>query len=267
MDNLNKLDLVIIIPTHSSYIDIVKNFLELFKKNWENCNYLIIISVCGENINMDGFKILYNGKNASLIDCIVNVKNKYPSNYYMCFLGDAFINKKIIQKDVDKLLKTMYDGNIQYCSLLCVKNYKKVKSYNDKLRYINSKDRYSHNFVAFIASHCYIDTIMAKCKSDLEYELLYLNNQKNFYYDFDLIFKKNYFGLMPGITKGKWNRFVLNTLKKNNREINFAYRPTESFFESLYSIIREKIIGYIPLSIRKIIKKTRFIKHRIITKE
>lgn len=267
MEKLSVFEVVIIIPTHSSYIDIVMNFLELLKKYWKDCRYKIIISVCGDYINNDNLTILYNGQNANLIDCLVNARKVYHSNYYICFLGDAFITKKILQKEVDELLEIIYNNNVEYCSLLNVKAYKKEKSFNCKLRYINSKDRYSHNFVSFIASDNYINSIISKCKSDLDFELMYLQDKQDFYYNFDLIFKKNYFGIMPGITKGRWNKIILNKLKKDNPDIKFAYRESESYIESFIYLFRNKIISYIPSYIRNKLKKVKFLKDKTVTQD
>ncbi len=88
-----KNDFVIVLPTHSDYIEITKIFLQLLKKNWSDCPFKIIISVTGEKIVVDDAEIVYNGKKASLIDCLVNVSKQYNSKYYISFLGDAFINK------------------------------------------------------------------------------------------------------------------------------------------------------------------------------
>lgn len=38
---------------------------------------------------------MFNGPDATLVDCIVNASNKYRSDYYMVFLGDAFICGKV----------------------------------------------------------------------------------------------------------------------------------------------------------------------------
>ena len=88
-------DFLIVLPTHSNYCKITENFLELLKKNWKDCPFDVIVSITGEDVRLDGVRSVYNGKNATLIDCLVNASKKYKSNYYISFLGDAFINKAI----------------------------------------------------------------------------------------------------------------------------------------------------------------------------
>ena len=38
---------IIIVPTHSSYIDICENFISVLHKNWSPENYICILSICG----------------------------------------------------------------------------------------------------------------------------------------------------------------------------------------------------------------------------
>ena len=44
--------------THSAYKDICDNFLEMFDKNWNDCNYDFCISIIGDKIIFPGRKIV-----------------------------------------------------------------------------------------------------------------------------------------------------------------------------------------------------------------
>lgn len=264
--NLNINDITVIIPTHSSYIDIVKNFLEIFSINFRCASCRIVLSICGERITIDGVVNLYNGTDASLIDCVINARKKYPSLYYLCFLGDAFVTKEIDCQNLFNLLNTLYNNEIHYCSMLCVKNYASKKLLNKKIRYIHSKDRYSHNFVSYIADNYYIDNILAKFKSDFDFEMHYLLESRQFYYKNDVIFTENYFGIYPGITKGKWDKIVLYILKIKYPKIRFSSRSRELLFESIYSVLRNTLLPYIPNNLRlNMKKKIKFINKKSVT--
>lgn len=256
---------IILMPTHSNYIDVVRNFLELKEKNWENCPYEIVISIFGENKTIDGYNCIYNGKDSSLIECIRNARNQYDSEYYMCFLGDAFINKKVNQSIIDNILKAIIENKFRYCSLFYTKNYKKMKSFNNNLRFIHSKDRYSHNFVAYIASANYVDEDICSCQTDVDYELKYLGNKDDFYYNDHVIVKSNILNIVAGIRKGKWKVIPLQKLKKDNPEVNFAYREKENLKETAYGIF-SKISPYLPDNIRLFIKKMKCIEKKQVSK-
>lgn len=247
-------DFIIILPTHSSYIEITKSFIQLLKKNWANCPFKIVVSTTGKKVVVDGAENLYNGKKASLIDCVVNVTKKYKSKYYISFLGDAFINNKINNEKVLLLLDDLLINQIDYCSLKCVRNYKKRKNFDDHFRHINNLDRYSHNFTAFVASYDYINDELSKYKTDLDFEKAYLFQTENFYFDKHLIVKKNYLNLLPCITKGKWDNINYRRLTKKNPEINFEERELQSLKESLVCHVRNKVVSNIPDFVRRKIK-------------
>lgn len=251
-----KKDFIIILPTHSSYIGITKNFLQLFKKNWFGCPFDVVVSLTGEKIEIDGVKNIYNGEDASLIDCLVNAAKKDRRKYYISFLGDAFINKKIDNKRIISLLNELIDNKIDYCSLEYVKNYKKKKMFSKSFRYINNLDRYSHNFTAFVASYDFVINELSKYKTDLDFEKAYLFGKDNFYFNNHLIVWQNFFNLLPSVTKGRWDRINYNKLRKSNPEIDFDKRELQSIKESLVCHIRDGVVSYLPNLIRKKLKKT-----------
>ena len=248
-------DFIIVLPTHSKYSKITANFLKLLRKNWSDCQFEIVVSMTGEDIKIEGVKNIYNGKNASLIKCLVDASKEYKSKYYISFLGDAFISKKINNSSVMNLLNTIDNSNIDYCSLKYVKGYTKEKKCNQYFRYINALDRYSHNFTAFVVSYDYLNEEFLKFKDDLDFEEYYLKKKTNKYYDKHLIVRKNYFRLLPGIIKGEWDAINYKRLKKDNPEINFDNRPVLSFKESAIRHIRNNIVAHIPANARIGIKK------------
>lgn len=254
---MNK-DISIIIPTYSDYIDIVEILLKLFKKNWQDCQFKVIVSMTGKNIEIKSpidVDVLYNGSDATLVDCVVNAAKRNPNKYYIILLGDAFIASKIDNEAIMNLLNELLDGNIEYCSLLEVEGYTKEKIYNCNFRFINSADRYSHNFVAFMASSDYIFYTLSSFKTDFDFEMFYLNDAKNGYYNNHLIVRKNYFCLLPSITKGKWDRINYEKLRRQNPGLIYTERKIMNWRESILRHLRTRVITHISPSRRANIKK------------
>ena len=248
-------DYIIIIPTFSKYINLVNNFLQVLNNNWKSCPYKIIISISGDKCKIEGYDCVYNGKNASLIECIRNVSCCYKSRYYICFLGDAFIYKMIDKNIVDNILNSILNDSIDYCSINYVKKYKKQKKYNQYLRYINKCDRYSHSFVSFIASYDYINNVLVKFLNDLEFEKYYLEMNDNEYFYNHLIVINNYFNILPSINKGKWDRINLIKLKKHNKNIIFEQFDKQSWIDTIFDHIRIYLNPLIPRKIRNKLRK------------
>ena len=181
--------------------------------------------------------------------------NKYDALYYINFLGDAFISKKINTNLFLEEMNYMLEYNIDYCCLNYVKRYTKEKIFDEYFRHINDLDRYSHSFVAFIASRKYIVKELINFKNDLDFEMYYIHKHRNDYYKNHLIVRKNYFGILPSITKGKWDRINYLKLKKDNPEIVFEKREMTSLGKSICMHIRKKVISYLPQNCRKKIKR------------
>lgn len=251
-----------IIPTHSNYVDVCNLFLYLLKKNWNTCDYEIIISITGENIEFNGYTTLYNGENATLPTCILNATERYESDYYLCFLGDVFINDRFDEDIFNKIIHSIRVNNFEYCSLYPMKIYKRERSFNHYCRYINTSDRYNINFVCFYASRKFIKNNFSKDISDLDFELKYLqegNNRPNVYFDNKIIVKNNYFNFVLGIDKGKWNRKAYKKIKAKNPEVVLDFRKLTSRTENCVYFFVSHFINHIPsflrISLKKIIQK------------
>lgn len=251
-------ELILVIPTHSNYMDVCDIFLELLEKNWSDIKFKIVISLTGNNIKYKNYEVLYNGETASLPTCIYNVAKKYDSDYYLCMLGDAFINKKICNFDVTELLSALKENKINYCSLLPRKSIKKQKKVNNWFRYIYSKDRYNHTFVSFFASKTFIYNEFSNGCSDLDFENKYLqiaeDNSKSFYYNDRVVLTKNNFNIIPGINKGKWDRYAYKILKRNNENIVLCDRPLQSKSNYIVDHYLTKVYHFVPSRIIKNIK-------------
>lgn len=265
------MNILIVIPTHSNYIDICIDFLKLFSKYWEDCPYKMVISICGAKTTIPGYDVICNGSNATLPQCIYNAAQQYNADYYMCFLGDAFITKMVDTNLIKKIIEDIYINNINYCSLLPMYRKSKEKRIGKDLRYINSDDRYSHTFIAFICTSKFVLEEFNDCITDLDFENKYLNLtnlKKKEYFKDRVIVKSNYLNLYPGIKKGCWDRRVLHKLKKENPELDFSYRKKLSFKTTIINFLSFKLSAHLPNKIRIFIKKNceKILRIKFVTK-
>lgn len=255
---------VIIVPTNSAYLDVCKNFFELLMINWKDCTYKVVFSICGNDEKFSMDESVYNGPNATLTECIVNASNMYPADYYLVFLGDAFVSKKVKTEDVKKCLFELKNYKINYCRLQPKATVIKQKKAGTLLRYINVKERYAHSFISFIATKEFINSEFGPNITDRDFELKYLElaNKEDisFYFDDRTILRKDIFHIMPGIEKGKWDRIVLRKLKRNYPEIDFTKRELISIQKEMFLMMRSKVYPIIPNNIRRFIKNKMKIK-------
>ena len=249
----------IILPTNVKYLDIVRNYIELLKVNWPEAYKRLIISVSGpvdESISFNDIPIVRNSELASLPSCVLNATLNYRADYYLVFLGDAFIFKRINNKSVESLLSSLLKENISYCRLLPqLSLYKKnnQKSY----RRINTDERYGHSLIAFGASPKFIKTEFSHNITDRDFEQKYLklaNKKENVYFKNRVILQKNLFHILPSIQKGKWDRINYFYLKKKYPKINFSNRKVIGWKYECILQLRRLILPVIPDYIRIKIK-------------
>ena len=251
----------VIVPTNSKYIDICKNFFAVVKRSWPDCPYRLVLSVTGENKKVDGVINLYNGPKASLVDCVVNASKIYDCDYYIVFLGDAFMCGKVNTQSVKDILDDMKKNQIDFCCLHPEKTKKKISKIGRQMRHIHIRDRYCHCFGYILCSKRYLHEMFVDSGilTDLEYEVWYLNksieSKTDYYYQHDAILTQNIFHIICGIKKGKWDRVAYHWIKKNYPEIQLAVRPKLSLLSQGMMILREKFLYLVPDYLRIQIKK------------
>lgn len=249
--------IIVNLVTHSAYKDVCLDFLELFDKNWSNCPYDFVVSVVGEKINFDKYQTIYHGEKCQLPEAVYNVMKDGQYDYCISFLGDAFINKKIDNETIKKLMTEIKFKEIQYCCLVPRKPFRlKKKIAGQGIRYISSMDAYNMCFVAFIASRDFIEKEFTGEISDLDFESRYLmkNEGKKFFYKDRVIVTENFFHLVPGIDAGKWNKHAYKKVHRENPEITFNSREVASFLISLKSDIIHVSQIFVSKRQRRIIK-------------
>lgn len=221
--------ILISLVTHSSYVDVCENFIELFKKNWkyDHEKFDFIVSVIGEQKTFKNCEVYYHGREKTLPSAIYDICVRGEYQYCISFLGDAFINSKIDDYMIFEIIETMQKFEIDYCCLIPKMAWMGItKKINNYMRLISNRDSYSVSFVAFIATRKFILSEFKNGISDLDFEVKYLKKALDKYelYPDKAMLCNNLFGILPGIEAGKWNRHALKKMKKNNPEIKFTKR-------------------------------------------
>lgn len=253
---------VIILPTHSNYNDICETFLELLRRNWKECNYRIVVSMCGEDKKISGVDYLFNEGTTSITQCLVNACLKYEAATYLVFLGDAFISKKVDNSKVLAFLDEFKRYRIEYCRLYSqFVRYRRIMV-GSTMRKMKSA-RYAMSFVAFAATQGFILEEFGQGETDLDFEVKYLEIadkiQGTVFYETRTMLYSNFLHILPGIEKGKWNRIALYRLKRNNPGIDFSDRGKISLKWQFYLIFRKIYLTLVPAKIgietKRVIKR------------
>ena len=251
--------------THSSYIDVCRNFLYLYNKNWNSNNYDFSISIIGDYVELSDNVKIYNYGNVSLPSAIYKTVIAGDYDYCISFLGDAFIYKKVNENIINSIMKAIDENKIEYCNLIPHPKLRfKSHKINNYMRLIENNDSYNMSFVAFIANKSFIMKEFENEITDLEFERKYLqkSSKSNFIYNNRVILTKNIFNITPGIDAGKWNLHSLKKIRKYNPEIVLCKRPLTSkkiqlkndFIKLIQTIFKRKTIKRMKKIANKIFK-------------
>lgn len=192
---------IVIIHVTKKYEDIADLFVELLKKNWEDCPYEIIVSYKGMKFKDYGFESYVSSMDSTLPKDIYDIMSKYQADYCFSFLGDAFITSKICNNYIERLLMLMENKSIDYCRLFNT-------TYNEKLLCpIPLSERYGVSFIAFIVSKNFVEKEFSNNESDIDFEVKYLKisnplSKKCFKHMYAL--PNGVFSIVHGIAKGIW---------------------------------------------------------------
>lgn len=236
---------LIVLVTHSSFKDICELYLNLFHKYWPDCPYDFVIGVIGKQISFENERVFFCGENATLPNCILEISKSFNYDYYMCMLGDAFINDYINTTNVINLINHLKKDQMDYCCLIPRKAYRfHKKSVNKIYRYILKNDIYCVSFIAFIANKKFIQKEFSEKVTDLDFEKKYISEKQTStsdYYPNMVILNNNIFNIYPGIEKGKWNLRTLYLIKSKNHEFLIPNRPKISIVKYCRNLIGSQL--------------------------
>ena len=143
-NNSNPDKCIIVVPTHSSYLDVCDIFFKLFYKYWPDCPYKIVLAITGNsNCQLPGNTQVVYCDDYSLPGCIRKVAEQYDSLSYMVFLGDSFFIKTVDTLKVQDMVNEFIQRKLRYCRL----HIQKMKSKSIKL---------SNNFINFVQTIVHI---------------------------------------------------------------------------------------------------------------
>ena len=254
--------LTVLVNSCDAYEDTWYPMFKLLKKYWPDRKYPIVLNTETKQYDFEDMNIktinLDTKKNVSWSYRLKSVLKKIDSEYILFLLDDFFLEKKVDQKEIDKIIKYMdEDSNIAVFSF----NYVEKNDYEDveskkypgfKLR--NKKGPYRFNCQAAIWRRDVLIKALRNHESAWDWELIGNRRSRRMKYDFytlcestDMIFKYDYHKI--GVVRGRWS--LPNTedfLKKEGIKIDYSIRNNKVKKE----VKSNKYLDKIKLYLKKI---------------
>lgn len=230
----------IIVPTHDSYLDLFAVFAELFRKNWADCPYRLVLS-CNEYPAAEEYPsycVVNNPADDLILARVRNAALAYPAKYYLILLEDMFIDRPVYGGRFEEVLDFAEQNGLHYCNL---SNFKPAK--RNKFVFPSKAMPYGISFGAFLCDDAFIDAHFSRNISGWDFEneqlRLTLQHKKREKFTDCAHCNGNPLNIVHGISKGKWIRSAKRTIQKHNPEIDLGGRQLlsrgETFKNKMYS--------------------------------
>lgn len=254
--------LIICLAAYDPYKDIFDVFIELFKKNWPDCPYKLIIANMNFSYESDNENIIVMncGKIKESYIRQRMVREQFDADYYIFMEEDRMITDRVNNQDIEEILDFMDEEKLNYfrCNSSIFRKKKKnaYVGYNH-FYHIPSKEPYGICGSTVIWRNEYMKEL-EKIGHDNGY--VFENEQlKNAYYASEKWVKKaatddrNLFNILHCIDKQRWIPSAKKKLQKMGFDIG-KDREELTLFLNIYVNIRNcgKLV---PIKFRYWLKK------------
>lgn len=268
MNCLFKNQIVLLTDSPDSYLDIFDVFYQMFRKYWADCPFPFYLTVENSNNHYDGINVIKCGKGMNQIQRLVHALKSINAEYIILFDEDIIFSKHINNRDIERIPKVMEDFNLVYYRLAPFPKQRKISlnGYN-YLSYIDTKKKYGKSLMFQIIKKDYLMNLFqeGKCTGwDIENNWVkesLLSKEKKFI-DF-VIDSRDLFGMIHGVSKGKWIRSSVKRLKRSGCIVDLSKRPQQSIKESIKNNIGSLVVRFFSNrfihKIKKILIKIGFV--------
>lgn len=248
--------LIIIMPTHKSYLDVAALSEQLYLKFWPKCPFKIILSTNSTDCHFSLFKCFENAESDEYIRRIYNAANSFDSEFYMIIGEDNFVTYEIDEKLIYYTLDYMKHNNINYCRFIPPEEKKPDLIFTP----IRRNKPYGITGAGFICTKEYINKEMKENINGWAFENEMLKETLSFtnhdYFSDYVAASQDILNTVHGIRHGMWIPSSYKLLKRLNPEFDFDVRPVAK--EDFKYYIREKsgdLYKVLPTKTRYRIKK------------
>ena len=234
-----------------SYLDIFNVFYTLFKRNWPDCPYEFYLTVEESNVSYDGINIVKCGVGKNQIERLLFAIKNISADFVVLFDEDIFFSKKIHNKDIQIIPDIMSENGFVYWRLAPFPKQRIIPVKNHSyLSYVDAKKRYGKSLMFQVFEKKYLIELFDKEKQtgwDIEnnWVIESLKTKEKYFSNF-VIDTRDLFGMIHGISKGKWIRSSLRKLKKNHLVVNLKIRPKLPLLLSIVANIKNIVVSIVP---------------------
>lgn len=213
---------------YDGYEDLWYDFINLFKKNWQDCPYPLYIvnnskELNPEKANIEGIEVLHAGDDAEYSRKVQLATTQIDADRYLFLLEDFFIYKRIDNAKIEEILDYVQNEEIEYYTLPMLefvdkKEKEKASPFNDVYK-IGKEKEYLFSCQPSIWKREFIANLIGKENYNAWiFEGIYARCDKLRNEEFlskSLVDYRNVLNLKHGAVQGKMLPKTVKVLKKN----------------------------------------------------
>lgn len=240
----------IFICSCDKYSDLWPTLESSFKMHWPDCPYETYLHT-NEISNIEygdiSFSLLRTGPDINWSTNLLNALKLLDHEYILFWIDDAFLKTKVINKNVEELIKYVDDNNLD---CLRLRKHPRLNNYGSNgIGIVEPDTPYRHTIFGMIWRKDALLDLIVKGEDPWEFEIKgsfrgHHLKVHSLSYDF--------FDIYHGVIKGKWVRRMKEKLIKENYVVS-SKRVEMDFLESLncnLELFRANIFHALPFKIR-----------------
>jgi len=256
-----EIDLGVFIASCDRYSDLWEPFFYFFRKYWSDCPFPVYL-MSNTNRHCLGIPIQVQGSCWS--EEMRNALLLFPHQYLLYFQDDYFLNRKVNNQDLERILDVLCEYRPAYFRLFPHRGPKEGVLLDDDIQYLNKDELFSCSLQVAIWEKKSLLELLNKVENIWQFELnagqraiklsapflsvvwqKYLSRE-------DRRYPINYF--CTAVRKGKWRKDALEFCKKEGYSTACITRSIENSWD----ILKKRIYDLLPIPVQILITKYSF---------
>jgi len=233
----------VLVSSCDAYSDLWPPFFNLFKKNWPDCPYKILLITEEIESGIDQIYSLKLGKDMDWSSLLMKALDKIETEYVLFFLEDFFLRKRVDNELISRLLIDMQDNSFNMLRLVSRPKPDVRLEFFNNLGSIEVNSPYRVSTQAAIWKVDVLRKLIKKGESAWDFEIQGSKRSHQFN-KFIGVYSDNLPYRHHVIERGKWFPWEAKYFKRMEIGCDFTKREIMSLSESLLWLSR-KLFSYI----------------------
>jgi hypothetical protein len=247
-------DIAVMVVSCDNYSDLWNPFFALFSRFWPDCPFKVYLLCNEKDFEFPSVNVIKLGQDKSWSDNVKLGISKIKEKYILLFIEDLFLVRSVDTGSLLRVCGKFIEVKGNYLRL--VPTIKADKKHNEFFGVVSPGTIYRTSTILSLWEKKVFYDLLSPHESAWDFETLGALRSDN--YDSFYASWKDYFTILNGVIKGKWERGAYNKIKILYPGISLNKRMIMSIPEDIIynlKIIRSHFLNLFPSQSRRRIKR------------